>query len=170
MGKTVEIERRWTIDRFPDDLELVRDELIDQSYISLDPEVRIRKIVDLTDNGMRVAYRLTIKGTGTMKRVEVETSIMADEYGALATLTPHAPIKKIRKKYRLNNGLYVECNIVEPGTEDQLMYAEIEFPDEETANVYVPDSFLGEEHTNIPGYKMQDVWKRIRIDRAAKEN
>ena len=54
-------------------------------------------------------------------------------YDALVAMTGLEPIKKELKKYQLPDGHILECCNVDPGTENNFMYAEVEFEDEDTA-------------------------------------
>lgn len=148
---TVEIERCWLIDQFPTGMNVIEIEDIYQSYLSISPEVRIRKLTDRY-HGYEQTYALTIKGPKHLSRTEVELPISSNEYEALEAIAPYRPIHKIRRTYELDDGLRLECNAVEPDTDDFFMYADIEFPSEEAANEFVKLSFLGEEVTGNPNW------------------
>ena len=71
-------------------------------------------------------------------------------------------MKKDYKKYRLGNW-ELEVSLVDPGTEWEFYYGEIEFPSEEAANAFEIPEFLGREITYDSYYKMKNFWKRTRI-------
>ena len=157
---TVEIERRFDMTRFPD-LPVMRQSSVWQKYLSVDPEVRIRK--KILSNGAIKCF-LTIKGDGLMKRTEVEVPITIDQYDALDQMDPdHPAITKDFREYQLADGLVLEVSLVDKGLPSEFMYAEIEFPNEEAANAFEPPAYLGEDHTNNPGRKMKYVWKETRL-------
>lgn len=76
-----EIERKFLIDSFPTDLPLKRQHQVYQAYLSLNPEVRIRRNVK---DGQDTAYFLTIKSGNGLIRKEVELDISKAHFYALA--------------------------------------------------------------------------------------
>lgn len=160
MSKNVEIERKWKMEEFPAHLKEVTVAAQLQAYLSIDPEVRIREIVKAPTQ--ECSYRLTIKGSGDMTRTEVEVEITFNQFASLLKMIPRKPIKKQFRKYELDNGLYLEVSLVDPGTDSEFMYAEIEFPDEETAKAFQAPDYFGEEVTNDKSFKMKNYWKNTR--------
>lgn len=160
MPKNTEIERKFKIDRFPEGLELVDSRIVDQRYLSVDPEVRIRRVK--YQDGIR-NYWLTIKSKGTLKRTEVEFDMTFDQYKALALTIPYPAIRKELNIYRLPDGHLLECNRVDGDTENEYWYAEVEFEDEASAKAFQPPEFLGEDITEDDSYKMSNVWKSTRL-------
>lgn len=63
----MEIERKIILTSLPDEVP-VHHSTVEQIYISLNPEVRLRKNLDSD-----VPFRLTVKGDGTLCREEIET-------------------------------------------------------------------------------------------------
>ena len=64
-----EIERKFLLESFPTDLPLKEEKAIYQAYLSIDPEVRIRRnVVD----GQEATHFLAIKSSGDLVRQEVE--------------------------------------------------------------------------------------------------
>jgi CYTH domain-containing protein len=153
----VEIERKFWLDAFPEHLPLVRRLQTWQGYLYTDPnEVRIRKSVE-EDTG-RTYYRLCIKSGGDLSRTEVETALSAEQFEQLCGLLE--PGKKLIHKdyraYRLEEGLVLECSIVDDGA---FSYAEVEFESEAAAKAWQPPAFLGRETTYERGYKMKHYWR-----------
>ena len=75
----MEIERKYLIDRLPENLEQYECKHIEQGYLNTDPVVRIRKSND--------KYTLTYKGAGLMCREEYKLTIELDVFeGELAPL------------------------------------------------------------------------------------
>ncbi len=149
----MEIERKWRIDRFPD-LQVSRRAEIWQGYLSLEPEVRIRKTV--SENGE--SYRLAVKGNGTLSREEVEPYITREDYEALCGMLKKPPVHKEWRGYDLGGGLMLEVSLVDGGEPTSFMYAEVEFPNEESAKSFKAPDFLGEEMTNQTGFRMKHYW------------
>ena len=64
-----EIERKFLLKSFPTDLPLKEEKAVYQAYLSIDPEVRIRRnVVD----GRDATHFLAIKSNGDLVRQEVE--------------------------------------------------------------------------------------------------
>lgn len=149
----MEIERKWRIDKFPD-LPVSRWAEVWQGYLSLDPEVRIRRTV--SEKGE--TFRLAVKGNGTLSREEVEPYITKEEFEALCGMLKKPLVHKEWKGYDLGGGLLLEVSLVDGGEPTSFMYAEVEFPDEESANAFVAPDFLGEEMTYQTGFRMKNYW------------
>ena len=157
----MEIERKWRIDRFPD-LEEERSAEMWQGYLSLSPEVRIRK----TFRNGGWSYRLAIKGEGSLCRVEVEPHITQEDYEALEGMLEKPPVHKEWRGYRLPTGQLLEVSQVDGGEPTSFMYAEVEFDSVEEAESFVAPDFLGEEMTGNNGFRMKHYWAH-RLDRNA---
>jgi CYTH domain-containing protein len=153
-----EIERKFLIKEFPD-LEPLCEAHVEQSYISIDPEIRIRK----RNNKNRISYYISIKSDGQLSREETEFPISEEFYNASKIILDKPTIKKEYKTYCLDDVLVLECSHVDKGTENEFFYAEIEFESEEKANAFIPPSFLGEEVTYNSKYKMKNYWRRTRL-------
>lgn len=157
-----EIERKFLIDRFPEELPLIKEAVIFQSYISVNPEIRIREYIEESTIYNHFGYRLTIKTDGELTREEVQWEILPELYFELLKDVKGKPIFKQYRTYRLPDGHILECSIVDAGTENEFMYAEIEFEGELEARKFTPPSYLGKEITFYPEYKMKNYWKRTR--------
>ena len=155
----LEIERKFLMDGFPDGLDIISEVEIEQGYVSFEPEVRIRKAVDRS-TGIE-EYRITIKGEGDLTREEIETEISGDFYYGTAEFLNGRMIQKDYKKYKLGQWK-LEVALVDPGTDWEFYYAEIEFPTEQEANDFVVPDFFGKEITFDEDYKMKNYWKRTR--------
>lgn len=156
----LEIERKFLMDGFPIGLDLICEVDIEQGYVSIDPEVRIRKAVDRYTG--REEFRMTIKGDGDLTRNEIETNITSDFYYDTVDFLDANMIIKDYKKYKIGPWkLEVAC--VDPGTDRAFYYGEIEFPTEQDAKDFVVPSYLGREITFNDEYKMKNYWKRTRL-------
>lgn len=134
----MEIERKYLISKLPADLNIVRTRRIEQAYLCTAPVVRIRR-----DNG---EYMLTYKSKGLMVREEYNLPLTLESYEHLKTKADGRIISKTRHEIPLENGLFIELDVFE-GDLAPLMLAEVEFPDEETANAFTPPAWFGEDVT-----------------------
>ena len=141
----MEIERKFTIKHLPDQLEQYTHHVIEQAYLCTDPVVRVRK----EDS----SYCMTYKRSGMMSREEYNLPLTAEAYehliekadGIIITKTRYIiPIKNIQfaADYMLTEAAKSWQPIVEldvfQGALSSLIMAEVEFPDEATANAYIP--------------------------------
>jgi adenylate cyclase len=138
----VEIERKFLIERLPDEVGRASSRRIDQGYLALDQgaEVRLRRHGD--------DLWLTIKGVGGLARVEEEFSLGADQFDSLWPLTEGRRIEKTR--HELPGG--VEVDVYDGGLAG-LMVAEIEFGSEAESAAFEPPEWFGAEVTDDPRYK-----------------
>ena len=155
----LEIERKFLMDGFPIGLQLLAEAEIEQGYISFTPEVRIRKAVDRFTG--KEEFKITIKGDGDLARTEIETEVTSDFYYDTVDFIDDRMIVKDYKKYKLGPWK-LEVAHVDPGTDWEFYYAEIEFPTVEDAKDFVVPSYFGREITFNDDYKMKNYWKRTR--------
>ena len=135
----MEIERQFLVDKLP---QLPTDyECLRQGYVALLPEIRIRQIGDSN-------FQLTVKRGAGLVREEWETEISQQEFDHLADrLCPGTcMIEKRRYKIHLEDGLVAELH-VHAGHLSGFNYVEVEFPDVETAQKFVPPAWFGREVT-----------------------
>ena len=150
-----EIERKFLIDTFPDDLPLLHTQRVFQAYLSLEPEVRLRRA---EQDGQVTARSLTIKSGSGLVRREVRIDLSREQFDALAELIPQPFISKDYRVYRLPGGLELECSLVDEGTDTAFLYAEIEFPSVEAAKAFPPLPLFKQEVTENPAYRMNRYW------------
>lgn len=150
----MEIERKFLLEQFPQDLpELVHMET-DQGYLALFPvTLRIRRS-ERKDNGA-VRYVLCIKSKGTLARHEVETDLTREQFEELESLLIKPMVHKDYHAYRLPDGHTLECSVVDHGA---FSYAEVEFETEEEARAWQPLPCLGKELTYLRGFSMAEYW------------
>lgn len=155
--KQVEIERKFLLSSFPSDLIELEHSYVEQGYLCLEPEVRIRH----KRNGEMHKYILCIKGKGQLMRTEVETELSAEQFEALKDMLDRRMITKDFRTYQLPDGLVLECSHVNQGYPEEFMYAEVEFDSVESANAYIPHPCLGRELTYSSEYRMSAIWRSI---------
>lgn len=181
---SLEIERKFIMEGFPEDLKCLREVTIEQGYVSVMPEVRIHTATD-QHTGV-TNYRLTMKGEGNLTRTEIKTSIDGDFYREAVELLGVPMIQKDYRSYELpetmddksygrqvigsnsktsSHALILEVCLVDPGTEHEFYYGEIEFETEEDAMHFTRIPCLGKEVTNDPAYKMKNYWIKTRLQK-----
>ncbi len=158
----LEIERKFIMNTFPNQLRCLGEVHLEQGYISIEPEIRIHKATDI-QNGM-TQYRLTVKGDGDLSRTEIKTEVDRNFYNEIVEFIGKPMIQKRYKRYQLGEHI-LEVSQVDPGTPWEFYYGEIEFSSEEEAKGYQPPEFLGQDVTQKADYKMKHYWKRTRCDR-----
>lgn len=166
--KFTEIERKFLITKFPTSLPLLEEFQTYQAYLSIDPEVRIRRNVK---DGKDVNWYLAVKSGGTLSRTEVEVDITPEEFYALARLIESPFILKDHKIYQLGDQLVLHASQVDNGSPHSFMYAEIEYPTvgealESDGISWIPVPV--KEVTNDPHYSMKNYWKRTRLEERKK--
>lgn len=146
----MEIERKYLIHTLPDHLEQYPKRELEQGYLCTAPVVRIRK-----DNER---YELTYKSKGLMVREEHNLPLTAEAYSHLKTKIDGRLISKTRYLIPLGEALTVELDVFH-GDLAPLLLAEVEFPDEESANRFTPPDWFGEDVTFSSKYHNSNLSK-----------
>jgi adenylate cyclase len=146
MPDGIEIERKYLVDRLPDDLDAHPAREIDQGYLAItdDVEVRVRRYGEQTF--------LTIKSGGGLARVEEEIEIEARRFDALWPLTDGRRIQKRRYVIPAGDGLTIELDVYH-GRLSGLLVAEVEFESAAAADAFAPPPWFGPEVTDDARYK-----------------
>ena len=139
----MEIERKYLIDRLPENLEQYECKHIEQGYLNTDPVVRIRKSND--------KYTLTDKGAGLMCREEYNLPLTKESYEHMRPKADGILISKTRYLIPEKDGLTIELDVFDAPYEG-LYLAEVEFSSEEQALSYNPPVWFGEDVTNSGKY------------------
>ena len=143
----MEIERKFTIKRLPENIESYTYHTIEQVYLTSSPTIRVRMEDD--------SYYMTYKGVGG-----TNTSLSHEEYNlpltkeAYETLASKADGNVIRKKRVLipYNGHLIELDIfAEPFK--PLIIAEVEFDSIDAANDFTPPEWFDEDVTDRKEYR-----------------
>ncbi len=140
----MEIERKWLLEKLPEDIGSFPPEKIVQGYICKDPVIRIRRISD--------RFYLTVKGRGLMTREEFEIEISKEAFDELKGKCSGRLISKTRYKVPINNGSYIAEIDVFNEPHAGLILCEVEFSSEEEALGFVPLKWFGREVTYDAGY------------------
>ena len=129
--KNIEIERRYVVIDVPtEDIEatVVDTYVIKQYYISNNPLVRVRSSTNKTTN--LTEYVLTIKGPGTVTRVEVNTVISKEDFLSLKNLSDRRVIK-VRELIECHENTWEVDTMINCGDDYiEAMIAEIELKSE----------------------------------------
>lgn len=137
----MEIERKYLIHALPEQLETYPHHLIEQAYLCTEPVVRIRRQDD--------DYILTYKGKGMLVREEYNLPLNASAYAHLLAKADGNVITKTRYCIPLpapDDSLMIELDVFH-GKFEGLLLAEVEFPDAEYADRFVPPAWFGEDVT-----------------------
>lgn len=149
----MEIERKYMIHQLPEGLNLHPHYKIEQAYLCTEPVVRIRRQGD--------EYFLTYKSKGFMVREEYNLPLTKEAYEHLRPKVDGILISKTRYVLPLGGGLNIELDVFDAPYET-LRLAEVEFPDEETANQFVPPSWFGEDVTFSTEYQNSTLSKGLK--------
>lgn len=163
--QNMEIEKKFTLKNLPSNLENYPCKLIEQAYLNTSPVVRIRK----SDN----SYYLTYKGSGLMAREEYNLPLDEASYQHLLTKADGNIISKKRYIIPLENpqfnndynpfvvpALFIELDVFAPPFAPLIM-AEVEFPNIEMANAFVPPAWFDRDVTNNPDYHNSVMSRKI---------
>lgn len=155
----MEIERKFTIKKLPDNLSAYPHVKITQAYLCTNPVMRIRK----QDN----EYVFTYKGKGLMMREEYNLPLNQEAFEKLLPKAEGHIISKTRYQIPLQGvdaglsedlSLLIELDLFESPTD--LIMAEVEFPDEESAHAFIPPEWFDMDVTDNPAYHNSNMSKQ----------
>lgn len=161
----MEIERKFTVKSLPEHLDQYPFHHIEQAYLNTDPVIRIRKQDD--------SYYLTYKGKGLMAREEYNLPLNEQSYYHLKEKADGNVISKKRYLIPIDRpefesdynahidhiGLTIELDIFDAPFEN-LIIAEVEFPDQDMANAFIPVDWFSEDVTNNPEYHNSNLSRK----------
>ena len=142
----LEIERKFLVSKLPENLEQYPVRIIEQAYLNLTPAVRIRhdQSKDLEK------YELTYKGKGLLSHTEYNMPLDSSSY--LHLLEKHDGLIIRKKRYMIPVGNYTaELDLFE-GDLDGIVLAEVEFPNVQEANSFIPPSWFAKDVTESGQY------------------
>ena len=139
----MEIERKFTVKKLPENLERYPSRLIEQGYLNTNPVIRVRR--DEND------YYLTYKGKGLLAREEYNLPLNREAYEHLLKKADGIVLSKTRYLLPLTKELTIELDVFDAPYEG-LWLAEVEFPTEEEANAFTPPEWFGEDVTFSSAY------------------
>ncbi len=140
----MEIEKKFLVKSLPDNIAEYKSAEIEQSYISTDPTIRLRRKDD--------KYILTVKGKGQLAREEFELELSKSQYAALLKKADAPAVIKTRYFIPLAQPLIAELDIYH-GSLDGLYTVEVEFSSVAEAEDFVPPEWFGKDVTYDKRYK-----------------
>jgi CYTH domain-containing protein len=147
----MEIERKYEIKYIPGELSDYKSKKIEQGYLCHNPTIRIRK----SNKDYYMTYKSKTgakeKEGGAIIRNEVELPLTKEAYLTLKAKTDGNMVYKTRYLIPLEGGLTAELDIFE-GILTGLVFAEVEFPDVEASDVFLPPDWFGTELSSDKRY------------------
>ena len=139
----MEIERKFTIKKLPDNLEQYEKKEIEQAYLCKKPTLRIRKSNEEYILTYKSKMGLVMSADVTARcNEEVELPLTKEAYEHLKEKADGQVIIKTRYLIPIENKRKIELDVFH-GYLDGLVFAEVEFGSEEEAAAYqMPDWFL----------------------------
>ena len=147
----MEIERKYLVQKLPEDLDSFPFRELEQGYLCTDPVIRIRRDDD--------QYELTYKSGGLMVREEYNLPLTEEAYRHLLPKVDGRLIRKRRYRIPLTDTLTIELDLFR-GDLAPLVLAEVEFPDEASANSFTPPHWFGEDVTFSSRYHNSNLSKK----------
>lgn len=153
----MEIERKFTVKKLPEDLDLYPFHVIEQAYLNTDPVVRIRKEND--------EFYMTYKGHGMMAREEYNLPLNEASYYHLRDKADGNIISKKRYLIPLKHPqfmpggpkppedytLTIELDVFDAPFAP-LILAEVEFGSKNAAETFLPPDWFDEDVTYNASY------------------
>ncbi|HHV10147.1 MAG TPA: CYTH domain-containing protein [Clostridiales bacterium] len=141
----MEIERKYKIIKIPGELSGYQHKKIEQGYLCHNPTVRIRKSNEDYILTYKSKFGIEKKsGSSALINNEVELPLTEEAYQVLRVKTEGRMIYKTRYLIPLQEGLIAELDIFEQQLEG-LIFVEVEFPDEKSADEFIIPDWFGEE-------------------------
>lgn len=150
----MEIERKYRIVRFPDNLEAYSKHKIEQGYLCINPVIRIRR----SDDDYILTYKSKIgldekyKDSSLCISNEIEVPLNKEGYEHLKCKVDNNMIYKTRYIIPLDSDLKAELDIFE-GVLNGLYFVEVEFQSEEEAEDFIKPDWFGEDVSQDIRYK-----------------
>lgn len=172
----LEIERKWLIDQLPKGA-WKQHFIVHQAYLHVDDDTELRVVVRYRADSYHSVERepfsrkLTFKAGNGLERKEIQINITQEQ---LLELQRHITAPFIVKDFYIydlgERGYHgmgeLEVSIVDPGTDNEFMYCEVEFESKRRADKFNPeDIFAGIWSREVTGdnhYQMKEYWRRTR--------
>ncbi|WP_377188458.1 CYTH domain-containing protein [Ruegeria meonggei] len=143
---STEIERKFLVADLPD-LGPTDKALVRQGYLTAPDDLTELRLRQKNDR-----YYLTLKGGGTMVRVEREAEISAEQFETFWPETEGRRVEKERYTGELPDGRVFELDVF-VGDLAPLRLVEVEFQSEPEAQAYTPPKWFGTDVTADKRYK-----------------
>ncbi|WP_411346221.1 CYTH domain-containing protein [Paenibacillus sp. WLX1005] len=153
-----EIERKYLLTGYPDDLTIARTQEIDQTYLASteNESLRVRRLLS---NGEET-FTMTHKAGSGISRDETEFQIGSELYEQLTSRLHVIPLKKTRHKVKWDGHAY-DLDIYHNTVQQGLITIEIEFDSEEQFHAYTAPDWFGEDVTGQSQYVNSQLWEQI---------
>ncbi len=174
-----EIERKYAVNYLPEDLKITDIAEIEQAFIYKDDKtvIRIRKIQN--KNSKNIEYIYTVKTMGDIayhkdstvaNAYEIESYIQEEDFNELIKNRISSIIKKTRMIIPIGNNLKVEMDIYKDYLQN-LITAEVEFPNEDIVNNFQKPEWLGEEmkYKELSNWRLSNMTKEEWMEKVTKE-
>lgn len=146
----LEIERKFLVTDAPDPDLVVGEARLRQGYLAVDGRVELRlREVDGTTT-------MTVKAGSGLARTEVEVVLDTDDAAGLWPHTQGRALAKRRQRVSIGPDTIAELDIYDAPL-DGLRVVEVEFPDADAAEAFVPPGWFGREVTGEPGWSNADL-------------
>lgn len=156
----MEIEKKYLVNELPFELNTYEKEEIEQGYLCIKPTVRIRKSND--DYFLNYKWKnKNISDDNAIHNIEYEMPLTKENYEHLLSKVDNHMIIKTRYIIPLNDGHKVELDIFD-GNLKGLMFAEVEFKDDEDALSFNKPEWLGDD---VSGNKFYDNTLLSKLDK-----
>ena len=146
----MEIERKFTVKRMPDNWARYPRKRIEQAYLCTKPVVRVRRKGE--------EFWLTCKGEGFLTREEYELPLTEEAYRHLLPKADGLVIVEERCCIPYA-GYTIELDLFAPPLAP-LVIAEVEFPTEAEAAAFQPPEWFDREVTYDPAYSNSHLSQR----------
>lgn len=153
----MEIERKYLVAQLPQGLDAFPHTEIEQGYLCTSPTLRVRKTGDLFI--LTVKERLQSTTSAIVNREE-EFALSAAKYELLKGKCDGIMVSKTRFRIDLQRsehddryaGLVAELDLFH-GLHEGLRLVEVEFPDAEAADCFIPPAWFGPDVSSDPRYR-----------------
>lgn len=160
----MEIERKFTVSTIPAKLEQYVCKELEQGYLCTHPVVRVRKSVKGGEAGYILCYKSKL---GLEKKEDATAQVCREEEMPLTKEAYEKLLSKVdgrvitKKRYLIPYEAYTIELDVFAGELAGLVFAEVEFPDEEAAAAFVMPDWFGEDVTFDDRFKNNRLalWK-----------
>lgn len=146
----MEIERKFTINKLPNNLDQYPYLTLEQAYLNTAPVVRVRREND--------DFYLTYKGKGFLAREEFNLPLNEEAYYHLREKADGLIISKKRYRIPYDEKLTIELDVFEAPLAP-LVLAEVEFESIEEANAFTPPAWFEKDVTEDRSFSNSELSK-----------
>jgi CYTH domain-containing protein len=165
--KNQEIERKYLIDKIPNNVKYDKAYFITQGYIIKnigEYTYRLRKCVDI--NTEEISYYQTIKSSGTKLRSEHEIELTKLQFDVLWELCEDVTITKYRYEYNRNKFTHFIDYIIDL----DLYFLEVEFDTIEQYDNFKAPSYVSKDVSENKGFSNYSLALNLKHKKTQLEN